>query len=273
MSSCSREQDHIRVPNDEARVNGYLSEIFCSIQGEGLFVGKKMIFLRTAGCTTCCSYCDTGYSQKQTPQCVIFAREKRAVPNPIGVDEVVREVFDIARDSAPVRTVSITGGEPLEQSRFVASAAAVLKQSCMEVYLETNGIEVDGLAKVLPFVDVISMDIKLPSAIGCSRWSEHREFLRQATQAGGDKTVFAKVVIGDHTPASEVEMAVDLISGVGRNIPLVLQPESKVFSGRNTSTNNKNALKHLLVECQKLALERLSDVRVIPQWHKIMGVM
>ena len=32
------------------QVVGYVTEMFCSVQGEGLYVGERHLFLRTAGC-------------------------------------------------------------------------------------------------------------------------------------------------------------------------------------------------------------------------------
>ncbi|HXK93316.1 MAG TPA: 7-carboxy-7-deazaguanine synthase, partial [bacterium] len=39
-----------------------ISEIFRSIQGESSFAGLPCTFVRTAGCSLRCAYCDTGYA-------------------------------------------------------------------------------------------------------------------------------------------------------------------------------------------------------------------
>ena len=38
-----------------------IKEIFTSIQGEGLFIGYKQLFIRFCGCNLSCNYCDTDY--------------------------------------------------------------------------------------------------------------------------------------------------------------------------------------------------------------------
>ncbi|MBN1405468.1 MAG: 7-carboxy-7-deazaguanine synthase QueE, partial [Candidatus Omnitrophica bacterium] len=39
-------------------------EIFSSIQGEGIYVGERQIFIRFAGCNLNCVYCDTKNNKK-----------------------------------------------------------------------------------------------------------------------------------------------------------------------------------------------------------------
>ncbi|MEM4195978.1 MAG: 7-carboxy-7-deazaguanine synthase QueE, partial [Methanothermobacter sp.] len=44
-----------------------IMEVFSSIQGEGLLLGKRQIFIRFAGCNLNCSYCDT--PESRDPSC------------------------------------------------------------------------------------------------------------------------------------------------------------------------------------------------------------
>ena len=39
-----------------------ISEIFHSIQGEGLRAGERCVFIRMHGCSLRCSWCDTPYA-------------------------------------------------------------------------------------------------------------------------------------------------------------------------------------------------------------------
>jgi len=263
------------IENNNPAEQGYLSEIFCSIQGEGLFVGERQIFIRCAGCSIGCRYCDTGYSNRQTPECVVYGSGRRSLPNPVPVEAVLREVSGLARSVAAVKTIALTGGEPLEQSRFIASVARGLRTLDFTVYLDTNGIEVEGLERAIEAVDIVAMDMKLPADVGRSYWPEHEAFLRRiADGPSGGKTVFVKIVIGEKVKMDEFEKAVGIISGVGRNIPLILQPESRLdYAGSGSGGSWVEVAAADLLKKQVYALRYLSCVRVIPQCHKILRVM
>jgi organic radical activating enzyme len=125
--------------------------------------------------------------------------------------------------------------------------------------------------KVLPFVDVIAMDMKLPSATGCSHWPTHKAFLERICRDGG-KIVFVKIVVDERTRLHEIEAAADLVASVDRGICLVLQPDGTVFFSPGSRKSERDRLLELLMSCQKLALGYLQDVRVIPQCHRILDV-
>jgi organic radical activating enzyme len=251
-----------------AHVTGYLSEIFCSIQGEGIYVGERQVFVRTAGCSATCYWCDTNWSKKKRRSCVVYGAEKRSLENPLTVDATVSEVLALNGENDAVRTVSLTGGEPLEQGDFVGAVAAALRSHKWRIYLDTNGLEVAALGRLVRHVDVVAMDVKLPSATGRQLWDLHRAFLRAA--AGVE--VFVKVVVDHSTPVEELDDAVRLVAEIDMSIPLVFQPESSTFSKTVHGTEARKRLLALLELAQKRALDRLDDVRVIPQCHKLLKV-
>ena len=55
----------------------------------------------------------------------------------------------------------------------------------LPVYLETNGVLPDHLAEVIELVDIVALDLKLPSATGLSPyWKEHAKALETASEEG-----------------------------------------------------------------------------------------
>ena len=74
----------------------YISEIFHSIQGEGLLTGVPSVFIRTSGCNLRCRWCDTPYTS-WSPE-----GEERSI------DEIMTGIGGF-----PSRHAVITGGEPM----------------------------------------------------------------------------------------------------------------------------------------------------------------
>jgi 7-carboxy-7-deazaguanine synthase len=96
-----------------------LSEIFYSIQGEGLWTGTPAVFVRLAGCNLACDFCDTDYSTK------FFAT----------IYEITAKVRAAGGD-CPM--VVLTGGEPLAQAETLALIEA-LRRDGRRVHIESNG--------------------------------------------------------------------------------------------------------------------------------------
>jgi organic radical activating enzyme len=261
-------------------LQGYFSELFCSVQGEGLFVGERHIFVRTAGCAATCSWCDTVYSKVQTPRFVIHSlaqgepRPWRS--NPVAVLDVVADVLDMAKANAPVSTVSITGGEPLEQPEAVRTLARELRARGLRIYLETAGLHPEALAALIDDVDVIAADVKLASATEVDHAETHRAFLRVLRGSPFDparadaRPVFVKVIVDLKASVTEIENAARLVAEAGRKIPFVIQPESETLMGRQSTRESRASLLELAQEGARAASIHLDVVRVIPQTHKVL---
>jgi 7-carboxy-7-deazaguanine synthase len=263
-------------------LRGHFSELFCSVQGEGLFVGERHIFVRTAGCVATCSWCDTVYSKVQTPRFVIHSGAqgdpKPWRPNPVALDDVVADVLEMAQANAPVSTVSITGGEPLEQPEVVRALARALRAKELRIYLETAGLHADALASLIDDVDVIAADVKLASATGVDHAPAHRAFLRVLRGSAFDpsganaRPVFVKVIVDLKASVDEIEAAARLVAEAGRKIPFVIQPESETLLGKHATREGRAALLELAQAGARAASVYLDVVRVIPQTHKVLHV-
>jgi organic radical activating enzyme len=232
---------------DATEVEAPVLDIFASRQGEGICVGDPHLFVRFGGCNVVCDYCDTPES----------------IPTGAGKSRKLKDVLQSVAALDPDRktvAVSLTGGEPLLQIGFLERLVPVLRQNGRKIYLETNGTLPRALERIVEGCDWIAMDVKPDSAIGRDMWEAHQWFL----EMGGNK-VFVKMVLTHATGDEDLKRAVDLISGVRRDIPLVLQPATAW--GQASSIPLKR-----LVSFWKRATEQLSDVRILPQVHRLWEI-
>jgi len=236
-----------------------LIEIFSSVQGEGLYIGCRQIFLRFAGCNLKCAYCDTSHESLAVCRCERTPGRQDFINllNPLTTSQVAAAV---AKLNPPFHhSVSLTGGEPLLHNEFLRALIPLLPECRNGVYLETNGSLPRELGCLIDLVDIIAMDIKLPSVAGLSSlWEKHKEFLAVASQ----KKVFVKVVVAEDTSLDELGKALEIIKEVG-DFPLVIQPLA-LDSGRPGIGPEQ------LILLQENALRQLHDVRVIPQTQKML---
>ena len=249
----------------------HVAEVFSSIQGEGLLVGRRQVFCRLYGCDLECVYCDTPASSAETGPCAVERtpgeRDFEELANPFGPERLAELV---ARFDAPPglhHSVAITGGEPLLQADFVGAFAPLLRQRGLRTYLETNGVLPEALERTVDVFDIVSMDIKLPSAIGRDVLAASEEFLRiarrHAGQAGAPE-LFVKVVVTARTSDAELRRACEIVASVDGSVPLVLQPVTPA----GTVTDRPTPA--CILRAFDVARTVLSDVRVIPQTHKLM---
>ena len=144
-----------------------------------------------ADCNLNCAYCDTNFRRadfcriETAAGSMIFRNEK----NPLDVSQVVNVIKKFSQATL-TQAVSFTGGEPLLHWLFVHEVADAVKKFGVKIFLETNGTLPDELEKILDAVDIISMDIKLPS-VGKNLFALHEKFLR--TACGKDLCV--KIVV------------------------------------------------------------------------------
>jgi len=242
-------------------------ECFSSIQGEGVLVGLRQAFLRFSGCNLNCSFCDTPGMSATPDGCLLEQtpgrRDFLTVENPVACERILALIQSWTHGRAGIHhSISITGGEPLLHGVHLRDWLPELRR-LLPIHLETNGSLPDALAPLIAHLDYIGMDIKLPSASGCpGLWEEHQRFLEIAAQ----KKVYVKVVMDASTADWEIERSCELIAGVNRAIPLILQPMTLP-----DGTISISSLRTL--EVQEIAGARLDEVRVIPQTHKFLGVL
>lgn len=129
------------IPTTDPQAGLKVSEIFYSLQGEGLTSGLPTVFIRLTGCPLRCSYCDTTYA---------FSGGQR-----MGLDEILAVV-----EGYPCKQICLTGGEPLAQPNAIALMKLLLGRG-YGISLETAGaLSVADVPKAVSKV----MDLKTPSS-------------------------------------------------------------------------------------------------------------
>lgn len=245
--------------------NANLIEVFSSAQGEGPYLGFRQIFLRFAECNLKCTYCDTdsqplaNINIEQTPGNQDF----EPIANPVDVDTLFYYIKRLDNPKGIHHSISLTGGEPLVQADFLKFFLTEnFAKYKYKIYLETNGILSDELEKVVKLVDIVSMDIKLPSSTKnpIEHWHEHKRFLEVLNHCKKSKVEhFVKVVVNNDFTDYELYNIVWCIASSESNAALILQPEFN---------NPPDSVK--LLAWQAMLLKHLDNVRIIPQTHKVM---
>ena len=239
----------------ENKARARVSEIFTSIEGEGIFVGKKTLFIRFSGCHLKCRWCDTKY----------------ALPLDSGTDYQIDEIKDlIIKELQPFTyKVNFTGGEPLLQTEAVIGLADFIKkQTNLKTYMESSCFDSELFSKILPYIDICKVEFKTDD----SKVVENEEYdnlllneircLELAVES--NKATYIKIVV---TNSTNLESFKNLVYNISKKIKpsdilgFIIQPSF----GIDQPTSNK------LLDTYDIVQPMFPEVRIIPQLHKEIG--
>lgn len=232
-----------------------LSEIFTSIEGEGILIGTKTMFIRMAGCHLGCIWCDTGY----------------ALPLNSGKAYTLDHVKDMISNELRPNTykVNFTGGEPLLQHDAVADLAKFIKDKGLKTYLESSCFDSHRFEKVLPFIDICKIEFKMSDSNAVDSDHHTRLLINEKkcldTSIECSKTTYIKVVV---TASSSIGEFRKLLQDVFTHI------ETRDLAGfiiQPSSAMDEPSLEKLL-KFYDATYPIYQNVRIIPQLHKLMGV-
>ena len=242
-------------------MQAHIEEIFNSIQGEGIHAGTRQVFVRFQQCQLHCLYCDTPRSKTITGSCRIEKKSGTGdfytLENPVSRDILIKTIQELWSPST--KHISLTGGEPLIHADFIRKM-----NTEHPLYLETNSGLPDEARKIKDIIDIASCDIKLPEHDPTCHYDELlKNELETIAIFSGSAETFVKIVILPETTKLSLSSAINGIASIDPAIPLILQPV--------TSVNKVTAVR--LFDLMDHAAKKLKDVRVIPQTHKMMGII
>lgn len=168
-----------------------IREIFAGFQGEGARMGFPSVFVRLAGCSLHCTFCDT---KESWDAAAVDAQT-------VEVDEILHRV-DHLRKSIPDAQVVITGGEPQEQ--LLSPLVNQLKDRGIFTAIETNGNHFQDLP----------LDWWAVSPKPKSNYFIHRDLAQRASEI---KLVVSPELTGDAVKRVREQVKPDT--------PVYLQPE------------------------------------------------
>jgi 7-carboxy-7-deazaguanine synthase len=120
-----------------------------TVQGEGMTIGQKTMFIRTAGCDYQCSWCDSAFTWNGT--------EKQNI-NWMTAEEIWNTLYELGGDT--FSHITISGGNPALLPTL-GPVVDFLKEKGITLALETQGSKWQSW---LPLIDEVTLSPKPPSS-------------------------------------------------------------------------------------------------------------
>lgn len=226
-------------------------EMFPTIEGEGSHLGTPRYFVRLGGCPIGCKGCDSPYT---------FGIKKNKVWTVIDLYHHIMDELAVEG----IKTVSITGGEPMLYPKQLMTLASLLHKQGIKVSLETSGMILD--TEVFALFDHLSLDIKTPSStvpvsIDCAR--------TLINVIKGHPSAQLKAVIWNEDDLGWLYVNCWQILRDFSMSPLILTPGSPIMTDIEDIRDVVKGWTKIIDMI--LEWNKQYNIRVIPQIHKLFG--
>lgn len=220
-----------------------------TIQGEGMVIGQKTMFVRTAGCDYSCSWCDSAFT---------WDGSGRDLIKQMDAEEIWQELKSLGGEGFSF--VTISGGNPalLKNLSYLIN---LLRANNIKVALETQGSKWQDW-----FLDIDELTIspKPPSSGMNTDFNRLDEIIDKLKEADSTRNTSLKIVVfddEDYNYAKKVHYRYP-------EIPFFLQ----VGNDDSKTSDNLQLVSQLLHKygClidKTMADNEFKDVKVLPQLH------
>ena len=219
-----------------------------TIQGEGMVVGQKTMFVRTAGCDYSCAWCDSAFTWDGS------AKEQIRQMSP---KEIFSELVQIGGEN--FSHVTISGGNPA-LLKHLGELISLLKKNGIRTAIETQGSKWQDW---LLHIDEVTISPKPPS----SKMSTNFVMLDSIVERLDGKEFSLKVVVFDDQDfvyAKEVHERYP-------HVPFFLQ----VGNDDMKWIDDASLIQRLLMKYEWLIdkavqCKEMNDAKVLPQLHALV---
>jgi 7-carboxy-7-deazaguanine synthase len=223
-----------------------------TIQGEGMVVGMKTMFVRTAGCDYSCSWCDSAFTWDGSARDDI--RQMTA-------EEIWTELKALGGNNFSF--VTISGGNPA-LLRNLDSLIDLLKEKQITIGIETQGSRwQDWFLKI----DELTISPKPPSSTMETNFEILDSIFINLDENQFENNVSLKVVIFDEADLEYARMVHKRYEG----IPFYLQVgNDDITNGNNQELIHKLLNKYEWLVNRVVEDSQLNNVKVLPQLHALL---
>lgn len=223
-----------------------------TIQGEGMVIGQKTMFVRTAGCDYRCSWCDSAFTWDGSAKADIRL---------MSVEDIVVELN--ALGGSNFSHVTLSGGNPALLSGLGA-LVALLHEKGIAVAVETQGSRwQDWLAEI----DQVTLSPKPPSSGMTTDWGALDHIVAKLSARANPYSQSLKVVAFDEADLAYAKQ----VHARYPDIPFFLQvgnPDVRRMDIRQHTADLLDRYEQLIE--QVVSDPELNNVRVLPQLHALV---
>lgn len=224
-----------------------------TIQGEGMVIGQKTMFVRTAGCDYRCRWCDSAFTWDGSAQDEI----RQMTP-----DEIWQELRRLGQNR--FSHVTLSGGNPALIANM-GPLVDLLRANGIRTAIETQGTK---WQEWLLSIDEVTLSPKPPSSGMTTNFAQLDEIVAKLTaHSSAAPDVSLKVVVFDDEDFRYAQS----VHSRYPTIPFFLQVgNDDLVSADNADLRDRLLTKYEWLIEKAVSAPDMNDVKVLPQLHALV---